>query len=278
MSTARRRLEDLYVLGKEITFDDGAGEPVTVWLQKLNPVELSTSLRRANAARSRVRTVRNDPTSDEYQAYWLEVLDFESPEQLAEYLAGERSIRAQEREEARLGAEEEWDKDGYLQGLRDAWVNGMGEAHLLEPDEESQRVLDELNRFAEAATLAAADEVASIRAEFESWTLEALREEAMERVIAYHSNAAWLDEFHRCELWRGVRDPANHSRYYFDKREEINNLSATVVNRLSSEYAELSVDVVEGKGSEETPSSSSSSAPADEAGTAVSSGLVTVGP
>ncbi len=277
MSTAKRRLEDLYVLGKEITFDDGGGEAVTVWLQKLNPVELSTALRRANAARSRVRTVKSDPTSDEYQAYWLEVLDFETRGSLVEYLAGERSIRAQEREEARLGAEEEWSKDGYLQGLRDAWVGGLDDKYLLDPDDETQRVRNELERFSELAAAAAAEETAAIRVEFDAKDQETLQDEALERVIAYHSNAAWLEEFHRCELWKGVRDPDNHGKYYFEKREQIDNLSATVVNRLSAEYAELSVDVVEGKDSEETPSSSSSSAPAAEAATEVSSGLAAVG-
>lgn len=276
--SVKRRLEDLYVLGKEVTFDDGNGDPVTVWLQKLNPVELSTALRRANAARSRVRTIKNDPTSDEYQSYWLEVLDFETAGALAEYLAAEGAMRAQEREEARLGAEEEWATDDYLQGLRDAWTEGLGEKHLIDPDEETIRVIGELDRFQALASEAAEVVAAEILAEYQAKDLEILRDEALERIISYHSNAAWLDEFHKVELWKGVRDPVKHNTYYFDKRDQVDNLSAFVVGRLTNAYAELSVDVVEGKDSEETPSSSNSSVPVDEAETAVSSGLALVGP
>lgn len=273
----KRRLEDLYVIGKEVSFDDGTGDVITVWLQKLNPVELSTALRRANAARSRVRSVKADPTSDEYQSYWLEVLDFETTESLALYLSGEKTMAIQEREEARLAAEEEWAEHDYLQGLKDAWVGGLSEKHQTDPDEETTRVRDELARFAGAADAVATIEIDAIVAEYMAKDLELLQEEALERIIAYHANVAWLDEFHRCELWRGVRDPQKHSVYYFDKRDQIDSLSAVVANRLYAEYGDLSVDVTEGKGSEETPSSSSSSAPADVSGTAVSSGLVAVG-
>ncbi len=277
MSIAKRRLEDLYVIGKAVDFDDGSGDVITVWLQKLNPVELSTALRRANAARSRVRSVKSDPTSDEYQSYWLEVLDFETAESLSNYLAGEQTMAIQEREEARLAAEEEWAEHDYLQGLKDAWLGGLSEQHQLDPDEETTRVRDELARYSAAASEIADAETAQIIAEYMAKDLELLQDEAMERVIAYHANVAWLDEFHRCELWRGVRDPLKHTVYYFEKREQIDSLSAVVANRLYAAYADLSVDVSEGKDSEETPSSSSSSEAVDGAATAVSSGLVAVG-
>lgn len=277
MSTVKRRLEDLYVIGKEVSFDDGSGDVITVWLQKLNPVELSTALRRANAARSRVRSVKSDPESDEYQSYWLEVLDFETKDSLALYLSGEKTMSLQEREEAKLAAEEEWAEHDYLQGLKDAWLGGLADQHQTDPDDETTRVRDELARFSDTAGVIVTQESEAIIADLMAKDIELLQEEALERVIAYHANVAWLDEFHRCELWRGVRDPAKHTIYYFDKRDQIDSLSAVVANRLYAEYADLSVDVTEGKGSEETPNSSSSSAPAVEAATEVSSGLVAVG-
>lgn len=272
----KRRLEDLYIIGKEVTFDDGAGDAVTVWLQKLNPVELSTALRRANAARSRVLTIKNHPESEDYQAYWLEALDFDTETGLVEYLAAEDSVRIQERVEAELGSQDEWAKDGYLQGLRDLWEDGLAEKHAMSPDEESERVLAELTRFLTTANELAAPDMAEIRAELANLGTEDLRAQVFEKVLSYHGNSLWLEEFHRCELWKGVRDPKDKS-YYFEKREDLNGLSASVLNRLTSEYASLSVDVVEGKGSEETPSSSNSSAAADGAATGASSGLVVVG-
>jgi len=270
-------LEDLYIVGKELSFDDGGGEKVTVWLQKLNPVELSTALRRANAARARVLTARTQPDSEEHQSFWLEVLDFETKESLVEYLINERGVRIQERAEAELASHDEWAKDGYLQGLRDAWEDGLSERHVMEPDEESERVLNEINRFVDDAAKIVAPEMDELRATYESTVIDDLRDEVFTKILSYRGNTAWLDEFHRCELWKGVRDPKDRRAYYFEKREDLDYLTASITNQLMAEYASLSVDVVEGKDSEETPSSSNSSAPANEAATGASSGLVAVG-
>lgn len=274
----KRRLEDLYVIGREMSIDDGQGDAVVVWMQKLNPVELHSVMRAANAARSRVRSVRADKTSDEYMAMWLDVLDWERKEDLVEYLIAEQVMHIQERCEAELAAEEEWDKDEYLQGLRDAWESGLKDIYAVTPDDpEGKRVLAELTRFSEAAEAAGADDIALARAEMEAQPMESLQEKAMDRVIAYRANTAWLDEFHRAELLYGVRDPENHKAYYFANRTQLDLLSAPVLTQLFATYSELSMDVTEGKGSEETPTSSDSSEQSPKVETGVSSGLVVVG-
>lgn len=275
---AKRRLEDLYIVGREVRIDDGRGEPVVVWMQKLNPVELNSVMRIANAARARVRSIRSDKESDEYMSMWLDVLEWEQAEDLVTYLLAEPLMRIQERHEAELAAEEEWSEDNYLQGLRDAWEGGLKERHMTEPDDvEVRRVLAELERFAKAAEERAKPDQDAARADIEALPMTVLQERAFDRIINYRSNAVWLEEFHRGELLYGVRHADNHKAYYFAKRDELDQLSAEVLSTLFAEYGDLSVDVTEGKGLEGTPTSSDSFEQPAEPATGVSSGLAIVG-
>jgi hypothetical protein len=274
---AKRRLEDLYVVGKELTIDDGQGE-VQVWLQKLNPVDSASALRRANMARAKVRTVRRDKQSDEYLDMWIEVLEWDDQATLIEYLVAEDLMRVRERVEAELAAEDEWAKDDYLQGLRDAWESGLNQTYFTNPnDVDAKRVYGELERFGTEAEARGKDDIDAARAKFEVMEFGVLQEKAFDRVISYRGSAAWLEEYHRSELLYGVREAENHKAYYFKSPADIDQLSAEVLGLLYREYAALSVDVMEGKDSEETPDSSASSEPPIEAETGVSSGLAVVG-
>lgn len=288
----KRRLEDLFVRGDFETFDDGKGEPITVWLQKLSPVEMSSALRRANAARARVRALKNDRESEEFMDLWLEVTEWERREDLIEYLLAEPQLRIEERVEAELGVEGEWGEDGYLQGLRDAWANGGRDAHIVDPESpegvEAGRVLAELTRFSEAATEIAAPDIAAARAELEAKPYEELQEMALDRVIRYRASTAWIEEMHRCEIFYGTHEAvpdakepgkwvATHKRYW-TRREDLDRVQGEVLGPLFTKYAELAVDVMEGKDSEGTPTSSDSSELPLEPATGNSSGLVAVGP
>lgn len=287
----KRRLEDLWVRGAFVTFDDGKGEPVTVWLQKLSPVETASALRRANAARARVKSVRADPDSDEYMDLWLEVLSWDTREELVEYLLAEPQANIEERVEAELAFEDEWSEENYLQGLRDAWEGAGQAAYIVDPEGpegvEATRVLAELTRFAEAAAERCGPEIAQARAQLEGLRTEDLQERAMDRVIRYRASSAWLTEMHLCEVFYGTHDAAPDAKRagewvalpgrYWTKRADFDRAPNEVLGPLLVRYAELNVDVMEGKDSEETPTSSPSSGPPSELATGDSSGLVSAG-
>lgn len=289
--TSKRRLEDLFVRGDFQTFDDGKGEPITVWLQKLSPIETSSALRRAGAARARVRAVKSDRGSDDYLDLWLEVEQWEAADSLIDYLLAETQAEVELRVEAQLGAEEEWAEEGYLQGLRDSWADGGEDAWVSDPESpagiEAARVMAELKRFTEAVAAEVDPEVAAARAQLEATPIEALRDQALDRVISYRSSQAWLDEFHLCELFYGVHEAVPDAvrpgqwvalpTRYWRKREDIDRLQAQVLAPLKEAYARLSVDITEGKGSGETPTSSDSSGQPPEPAMGESSGLVAVG-
>lgn len=289
----KRRLGDLYVTGRPLTFDDGSGRPpIVVWLQKLNPIQLGMALRKANAARSRVRSVRSTPDSEEYGLIWSEVMDIGDRESLIRTLLAETVVVSQIRAEAQLAVEEEWADEDYLQGLKDAWSDGLAVKHLADPDEETSRVFAELQRFDDAAKLMTADDVATARTELESLTDEVLRNRAMDRQITNLAGTAWMEEIHRCELYYGTREPCDvclaawdearpddrahgtHQVRYFGARDEVDELQAVPLQALLMAYQELSVDVTEGKDSGLTPDSENLSESQPEAETADGSGLV----
>lgn len=288
---AKRRLEDLWVRGDFVDFDDGKGEPVKVWLQKLSPVDNNLALRRANAARARVKSVKYHPDSDAYMEMWLEVLEWDGVDELVTYLVAMPEASIEDRVEAEMAAEEEWEQEGYLQGLRDAWEGGLQDVYVVDPEGpegvEAARVLAELTRFAEAVRERAAPEVAAARAHLESLPIAELQDLAMERVIRYRSSAAWLNEMRLSEIFYATHEALPDAKTpgkwvasldrYWTRREDFDRLPNEVLQPLLAKYAELNVDVVEGKDSEGIPTSLPSSGPPPELATAASSGLVAVG-
>lgn len=265
----KRRLTDLFVVGREVKFDDGHGEPLTVWLQKLNPVEHETAMRRAAGARSRVLSGK-DAAETELAQDEAEQLGREG---WIEYLTSDVLSRKFPAIEAELAAEEEWSKDDYLQGLRDVWDSTM--KNLLEEEPEAvdaQTVRDELQRFADALEQRIDGERENIRKDFEGKDDEDLERRVVDRLIGTRADLAWLGEFRKCEVWIATRDPDNHRKRYFESREEVDDLSHPVLLRLMTEYAELNVDPQEGKDSGVIPNSSPWSDSLDEEEMAEASG------
>lgn len=276
MSPQNRRLEDLYVIGKFIDFDDGKGSPVTVWLRKLNPIEGTKAVRRANAERAKIRSARYDHDSDLYQEVYYEVLEVGDVEQLVDYIALDEMTNLTLQVEAQLAEEEEWATEDYLQGLRDAWEDGLRERFLVDgEDPDAKRVFTELERFADAAKAKCDEQYEIIKNGYRREGLDSLREKAIDQMLGYRASGAWVDEFHRCEIWLGTFEQDTKTQYWVD-REQVDKLPSMILNKLLSEYQDLSVDVLEGKDSEATPDSSSLSEPPDEGETVASSGLAAV--
>lgn len=267
----KRRLGDLYVKGKELTFDDGDGEPITVWVRKMTPVDHEAAMRGANAARSRVLSARRDPESDEYQSMWVEAEEFERDALIMYLVADERQDR-QAVVEAEIGDEEEWSTDEYLQGLTDSWEESLSDAYVMDPeDPEALACFNELQRFAAVVNQRLDSADRKVEADLQELSDDALRQKVFVKVVEVRASIAWLTAYRRQEVLLGTREADRHTRY-FQHAQEVAELPLEVFTTLSTIYRELTVDPTEGKGSEETPASSSSSEQHDEAGTEVSSG------
>ncbi len=269
---AKRSLLDLYVRGKTIEIDDGSGEPFRVWVQKLNPAEHSTSCRAADAARARILSIKNAPDSEEYLSIKSAILVADR-QTMIDILSSIERGRIQPLVDAEKASEDEWKESNYLQGLRDAWNDGINEKYVDDSDDpEVQRVFSELERF-----LASVDEEVDSRIEqFEeglnAMTDYELQEQLMDHNIRTRSDMEWMNEYYRQELFRGARDPENKKERLLSSRADVDELQADTFAAIHQALRELTVEPVEGKDSAATPPSSASSEPSEPEEADTSSG------
>lgn len=256
-----RRLSDLYVRGTTVTVDDGEGDSVTVYLKKLSPLEHEKALRKANAIRARLLAASLDSESEEFQAASSDSYDL-SRDAMLDYLANDEMDNYRPSIEAELESEEPWGVDGYLQGLQDDWTDTLN-ARFQEDqqDPEARKVLDELERFTKEYDTRVRRQMAKVREDFDTKDDEALRVILVGRWLKVRGDLSWVTEFRRSQIWLAVREPENHKVHYFEKREEVDELPLEVLNTLIATYADLEVEVLEGKDLEETSDSSPSSEP-----------------
>lgn len=274
MAGKKRRLADLYVTGQEVTLNDGEGEAIAVYVRKLNPVDQEGALRRANAQRSRAMSVKHDPESDGY-AIARGSVDELSRDDLLEYLVEDERQSRLPVLTAELAAEDEWAKDDYLSGLRDAWDDGgVHEQHLTEPDDETERIQAELERFDTALKNITESHLDSFRSDVEEKTDEQLRDTVFDKILVVQASIAWLTEYRKCEVWKAVREVDKRTPYFLS-REEVDELPREVLNTLMTVYAEISVEPTEGKDSQDKAASSPSSESADTEEAPENSGLAT---
>lgn len=271
MATKKRRLEDLYVRGRELSIDDGSGDPVTVWLQKLNPLEHEKAIRRSGAARAQVLLAARDQDSEEWGEAYADVRDLGDRTILVEYLIADDVVKTRDSKEAELSFGEEWTKDNFLQGLRDAWEgdgngSGLKERFAVDPnDEEAHKVFVELKRFSDLVDAEAEPEIERLRRDYADISEQELQDKALGRFIELRAGLAWLREFRHSEAYFATRDIDDHRRYYFTERQQVDVLSPEVFNEISVAYQQLMVESAEGKDSPRTPSSSPSSEPQNAA-------------
>lgn len=282
MAPKKRRLGDLYVVGKEVPINDDSGEePIVVWVQKLNPLDNDNALRRAAAARARYLAYKKDQESEEYQAALSDVTEFSSREMLIDMVARDELLVRRMRVEAEMGAEEEWSKDDYLQGLHDAWQGteeapGLKQRWTDEPDDpEAKRVLEEMQRFNHAVDKRMEGEREDIRRDYEHKSDDELIAVAVERMIDQRASTKFMREYENEMLLAAVREQDDHKKRYFTERAEVDELDPTVHRTLLEHLQMITVERDEGKDSRGIPASSSSSGPSETEEMAVSSGLVT---
>lgn len=282
MPVKRRRLSDLYVIGRPVNVGADTDEPVEVWLQKINPVQHEDALRRSNAARTRTRTYGKDRNSDDYLEAVANVKDFASREVLIDLAIAEELRLRRSRIEAEISAESEWADDDYLQGLVDAWEGSEGNPGLKErwvedPDDpETLRVHTEIERFDERVKALVDVENEALRRDFENIDEAVLLDKAVARVMEQRAVNAFVVEYENWQLYYAVREPEAHATLYFLSIDEVRSLEEQTKEILLINYRELAVEQTEGKDSPGTPGSSASSEPLEQEATEPSSGPLAV--
>lgn len=264
----RRRLEDLYVIGREFTLDDGQGEPITVWLQKLTPLDHDKAIRRAGAAKAKLLMARHDRDSEDWQETYSDVDDMGGRESLVEYLIAEEVAKLNESAEKELAFTDEWAKDGYLIGLQDLWEDeeqGLKARYAEDPDDpEARRVFLELKRFSDGVAEKVGPDIENLKRDYEGMDMDEVRSRAVDRLLELKAGLGWLREYRACEVLFSTRELGNHEIYYFQGRDAVDRLAPETYGALSVAYQEMVVDISAGKDSPKSPSSSPSSEPPSE--------------
>lgn len=241
-----RKLSDLFVVGKEVTVEDGQGEPLTVYLRKITPLEAEEMFRAANAAKARMLSSKTEPDSLLFQII-SEKCEKATKDEIVEDLTLIETERKRLVIEAELQADERWSKDDYLQGIYDAWEDGLKEQHFTEPTEESKRIWEEMQEFQAQLDKKLEREKQAIEKDLKSLSLQKLRDRYFDEQFDRQGDSAWVSEYRKQELYFATRDPDDHSVKAFESPLEINDSSPKLIQKLRDEYATLAVDALEGK-------------------------------
>jgi hypothetical protein len=267
-----RRLGDLYVRGRELAPSDGEGEPVKVWLAKLNEIDREAALRRANAAKARFMIDADNEDGDLFAAAYAEFRVIEERDEVMAFVIAEDVGKARRRIEAQHALDEEtWGKDDYLQGLVDSWYGGdesqpgLSSVYEEDPeDPEAKRVLGELERFRQLVNAEVESDTARLMMDYEGVSIDSLWRKGAHRILELRANDAFAREYRRQQLFFALRDPVNRRMRYFERVSEIDDLDDDLRDYLFEQYEDLMVDRTEGKDSPPPAASSTSSVSEDQ--------------
>lgn len=262
----RRRLGDLYVRGKAVEVDDGTGDPVPLWLQKLNEIERDAVLRRATAAKARHRLDGEHEESELFVATLTSVVDYLDRDGMMAIVTAEPIVKARERFEEQMRHDEDgWGKDDKIQTLIDAWTGtddspGLAAAWAEDNnDPDAVKVKDEIEAFEAELEEAVKRETDRLTLDWDALPDKELARLAAREVLARKADEAFLAEWSRQHIFHSVRDPDDHAKRYFESLIEVDDLDDKVRKVLDRHMNELFVDLREGKELPATPASSTSS-------------------
>lgn len=244
-----RRLTDLYKVGKEVTFSIDNEPDLTVWIQKLQPFEQELCITRAQGERAKVWALKNLPDDDEERAvHIMQVEDEFSHEEMVNLAASDELSKAHQSAESFVAMDDDennlWAKDGYLEGLQEAWAGAQLNLHNTDDptaQKEAQRVFEELKRYNVEVEKEFAVRKADILFKWENTATETLKALCVNKIIEVRADIRWMAEYERSEVWLATREENDHQARYFDKREEVDQLAPIALNRLINEYKEVMV-------------------------------------
>lgn len=242
-----RKLSDLYVTGKELTIDDGNGDPVKLYVRKITPLDAEEAYRAANAAKVKAMTAKTDPEDLTFQIVRErcdQMVKDDIVEQLAEYELQKKRLVI----EAELEAEDRWSNDDYLQGLHDAWNSGLKKKHFTDPDEETKRVFDEMQEFDHELNKRLEKEKEAFLKDLKGLSAQKLKDRYFDEQFERQGEIAWITEYRKQELFFAVRDAEDHDVKAFESPREIDSVSPKLIEMLRETYTDLSVEGLEGKG------------------------------
>lgn len=223
MAVTLQTLENLYTQGKLVDVSPEKDGSVEVWIRRLGPKHHQTAVRKANAERIKFKSL---PRDNEDVLPVVEEVSKMSREDRIDLLIEIEVAPDKEKIEQELSEEEEWSKDDKLQGLMDAWNDGLLEEWLKgegKRSEESEHVFNEMNRFTEQVNEKVEGRRKSARRQFEDMSDDELFDKVFEILIDREAGLLWLRVFREHQILFGVCEPETKKQMMEDV-EEVQNL------------------------------------------------------
>jgi len=246
----RRRLGDLYMVGKTLELnDDSDGDPIEVYLQKISPIEQRDAADFATKARAAVLSMKHAP--DEEKVLYEDQLgdmSLDTREDFIDFLASSRIDELRLSAEQRIAADDEWAKDDYLNSLQQAWNDGVRDTWITTDDDaEANRIYEELKRYTDEVDKALDVDKQDIYSEFDLIETDELKSKVINKIIEMEADFAWMNEFSFYQAFYATRLPDNHDERYFESVDEVKCLDTRILAEIISVYRDMTVEGVEGK-------------------------------
>jgi hypothetical protein len=208
MTLARRKLEELWNTSEEFDFSPAKDGSFMVKVRKLGPAEQQLAAREASSARTTFTLMAKDPESAQNINMVNDLSEIPREDKVTQLAMSELADQ-REKIEQEISGFEEWKKDGKLQGLVDAWENGLLEEWLKGEgarSEESERVFAEMQRFTEEVETKLASELEIAKRRFDHFEDEEIDQKMIDAQVEYDSSAEWLRVFRMYQIMYGVRE------------------------------------------------------------------------
>jgi hypothetical protein len=248
MTLARRKLEELWNASEEFDFSPASDGSFMVNVRKLGPTEQQLAAREASSARTTFVLMAKDEKSP-HNINMLYDLESISREDKITQLAMAELADQREKIEQEVSAFEEWKKDGKLQGLVDAWEDGLLQEWLKgegERSEESERVYGEMQRFTEEVESKLSNELEIAKKKFENLDDDEINQKMVNAQVEYDSSAEWLRVFRMYQIKYGVRDIETNEPI-FESVEEIAGVPTDLFRRMLDAVIKLNLPITQVK-------------------------------
>jgi hypothetical protein len=247
----RRRLTDLYARGEEVALDD-KGE-IVVWVRKMTPADAEVAYLKASAKRSSILALGKQETPSDLYEMMKGECDLLTKDSLVIWLASSVISTQTPLIEARVANAEEWSEERYLESLQERFMDYDFQKKLAEnpEDEEVVRVMGELERYQGQVDEEVLKFSKETEAQLQMDPEEELRAEVLESMLDAQANAAWLNEFARCQIWRCTFEE-DHVTPVWSQRKEVDEVQGEVLAKLAAVIDRIHVPDAEGKDSEQT--------------------------
>jgi len=258
----RDQLKKLYTVSKHVKIpltpnvvefdeDDKSIETLELFLRKLTPITDREAAKESYKAKVLYESYKREGDDHPERVRIREALALwgvESREDMLIYITAEEMGRLRTSIEARVAAKKKWSENDYLQGLSDAWYDGLKERYDLDNDDaEAKVVFDKLSEWTKEVESEYERESADIMVGKEVLTDAEVERKAVDQMLDHQANAAQLESYNRWRLYFATFEDAEFVQHFFESPDEVGEWPTDFTSRLTDEYEAMSVGYLEGK-------------------------------